>query len=486
MSTNNNNNNNNINGYVDEGKTHVQRAFMCQLRQAVPTDKELTTLNDATVYHTLLQSYYVWRKSCLLVSTPFLCIGMILGFVDLGTLKDASSYLNGFGKLLQILSNIDTAILFAAIVYAAMKWNHFQLSLMAVSIGWLVTFCIPLVQAFFPLEMIVQDDVLDLFDNSTIVSLKIQLALGYALALLPVVITFPGGAVRAAVRIRWLLQHSSLAGWILVLCAPFYSIVLCVSLVLVMQLAGNGVLLVGMLLIVCAPWLYVIKAKLFVGVWDDLAKEQVQRFQRIIGITTLTGFLLVIIWMFTAEVSGVHIVGSDNEDDGYTGETNMYLLTYGQALRMIIETVGRLLVTTVLFCDGILRMSVTNWMDDIERINIVGSDEVNDGFGDFCNAYGIVKNDPSSEQAVQSLNKKNANTENVCDGTTTDETQVKVDNDPNDATHDYCDIEVDIENTRPSTSTKPNIVPTAPMDDNFDDDTLHKFLKENLAENKDH
>jgi hypothetical protein len=63
----------------------------------------------------------------------------------------------------------------------------------------------------------------------------------------------PGGAVRAALRVRALFPHSSLAGWILIMCAPFYSVVVLVALVVVTQVAGNTLLFVGTAMVVCSP-----------------------------------------------------------------------------------------------------------------------------------------------------------------------------------------------------------------------------------------
>jgi hypothetical protein len=63
----------------------------------------------------------------------------------------------------------------------------------------------------------------------------------------------PGGAVRAALRVRALFPHSSLAGWILIMCAPFYSVVVLVALVGVTQVAGNTLLFVGTAMVVCSP-----------------------------------------------------------------------------------------------------------------------------------------------------------------------------------------------------------------------------------------
>ena len=69
-----------------------------------------------------------------------------------------------------------------------------------------------LLTALFPLEMVIQKKYLDLLDDATITAYRFSFAFACAITLLFVIITFPGGTVRASLRIRWLLPNSALAG----------------------------------------------------------------------------------------------------------------------------------------------------------------------------------------------------------------------------------------------------------------------------------
>jgi hypothetical protein len=178
----------------------------------------------------------------------------------------------------------------------------------------------------------------------------------------------PGGAVRAALRVRALFPHSSLAGWILIMCAPFYSVVVLVALVGVTQVAGNTLLFVGTAMVVCSPWIYVARGSLFVGLSTPAVEKQSVLTYRIGSGTFKLGVVVVVIWALTAYVSGIRPVGESKGAE----DTGISLLTYGEAVRVVLELIGRLLVTTILFADLILAMVLRNCLDERKRRDTFG------------------------------------------------------------------------------------------------------------------
>ena len=345
--------------------THITRNFTCQISLARPTKTEEILLNEKNVKLDALRSYYVWRRSSLLLAMPLIFAGMIFGFIDLfqqWRSSDTKAARNGFGKLLILIQNIDSTVLFIGVVAGFVFWNQFTTSLRIVRITFLLSFVMPLIPALFPLEMTLNTETKAVFSNDKVSEAdlfftKLLISLSYMLTLLPVIISFPGGALRAALRIRWLLPESMLSGWILVVSAPFYSILLCITLIVVLQVAGNFVLFLGTLLVVAAPWIYVIRGRFYVHLWTEEKKQQALLTQRIVGILTLVGYVFIISFAFTGDVSGVGFVGDQNSSDP------IYLLSYVQAFRILVETLGRLFVTTLMFCDVILRMNLENWQD---------------------------------------------------------------------------------------------------------------------------
>lgn len=156
-----------------------------------------------------------------------------------------------------LLTGIDTLFMSAGMSFAMHLWARPVVSMRSLRFGWLASFVLPLIPALFPLEMLFKQGLLEQLEeeyvkeygqeayNLFIFATKLTLALAYAIQLLPVVITFPGGAVRGALKILGLLPQSTLPGWILVVASPFYSLLVCVALVIVIQVAGNGTLFFG-------------------------------------------------------------------------------------------------------------------------------------------------------------------------------------------------------------------------------------------------
>lgn len=325
-------------------------------------------MGEVGIENDTVRAFCVWRRSTLIAASPLVLVSMITGILNLEGKFGPSSPLNAWGKILILLQGIDSIFLFAAVATGIMFWKHIARSSRCVRIGWFISFVLPIFPALFPLELVLKSEVRDSLDPAVVVSLKFSVALGYALQLLPVVITFPGGAVRAALRVRALFPHSSLAGWILIMCAPFYSVVVLVALVVVTQVAGNTLLFVGTAMVVCSPWIYVARGSLFVGLSTPAVEKQIVLTYRIGSGTFKLGVVVVVIWALTAYVSGIRPVGESKGAE----DTGISLLTYGEAVRVVLELIGRLLVTTILFADLILAMVLRNWLDETKRRDTFG------------------------------------------------------------------------------------------------------------------
>lgn len=361
----------------DKMELHVShmRAFRGQIDACRPTQKEEETLEKANITNQRARSYLVWRRSCLVLAAPFVNTSMLMGFLEFRDLFGGDSALNLWGNFLFFLVAIDDIFMNVGMSVAMHKWSNVSLSMKSLRIGWLLSFVLPLLPALFPLEMMIKEDDLkaveDAFETQAdadayIFSLKIILAIGYAIQLVPIIVSFPGGAVRGALRILGLLPSSLLPGWLLLVAAPFYSMLVCVGLVVIIQLAGNGLLFFGAMLMVAAPLVYIFKAHLFVidktKAYTDERIHQNKMTQRTSATLTAVGLFVLLIWAFTAETNGVRILAHRKNDDV------VYFLTWGKGIRMIFEMIGRLLVTTVLFSDIILSMAVGQWREEENAI----------------------------------------------------------------------------------------------------------------------
>lgn len=174
--------------------SHI-RAFRSKIAACRPTEKEAEALDNAGVSNARARSYLVWRRSCLVVASPFVSTSVILGLVGLRDLSTESSR-NGLGNLMIILTGIDTLFMSIGMSLSMHLWSRATLSMRSLRYGWLASFVLPLVPALFPLEMLFKKDELDALEeelgeeayDAYILVVKLTWALRYAIQLLPVVI----------------------------------------------------------------------------------------------------------------------------------------------------------------------------------------------------------------------------------------------------------------------------------------------------------
>jgi hypothetical protein len=186
-----------------------------------------------------------------------------------------------------------------------------------------------------------------------ILASRVQLALSYAITLLPVIITIPSGVIKGAGRVKFLFPAAGLPGWFLVSVAPFYSIFMIVLFVLIDQAVGNGLLLLGVGLLAFSPWLFVLRRRTYGRAMSIAeARAELPKAGRLGGIVTAAGFCLIVLFLLTAKVEGMKVVGT-GEHDG--------VFTLVQVGRTGIELFGRNLVTAVVFCIIFLSMVFAEW-----------------------------------------------------------------------------------------------------------------------------
>ena len=113
---------------------------------------------------------------------------------------------------------------------------------------------------------------------------------------------------------------------------------------------------------VAAPLVYLVRGRMFVQDKSVSRAEQrefqLQMTQKASAILSACGISLLLIWAFTAESNGIRVLGRRSNE-----ETASFL-TWGNGLRMVFEMIGRLLVTTILFSDIVLAMSICHWREE--------------------------------------------------------------------------------------------------------------------------
>jgi len=380
--------------------THLKRAIDWDVADVVVTPRETRKLSARGV-EPRLQPLFAWRRSCMLVALPFLLVGVVLSFIEAKDRPSPTSFATGdsggytsFGKLWSYAPSV--GLLFAPIGVLAVlfTWTEIRRTSWALTACWALSILIPLAAALVPLHYVVDLHALssglgsgdlgglgdlgggddgsgglgglgglggagggDTVGNAFVLATRIGLAINFATILLPVVVSVPGGVVKGAARIKSMFPAASLPGWFLVAVAPFYSLFMVVVFVLLDQLIGNALLVLGVALLAFTPWLYVIYRKVYTRRLSGAeARVELSRASRVGGYVLVAGVIVVGIFLMTAEVAGTKVLGSHSDSA---------IFTYLQVGRTLTEVIGRALTTTVVFSMIFVNMVFAEWRSQI-------------------------------------------------------------------------------------------------------------------------
>jgi len=325
----------------------------------------------------------------MLVALPFLLVGVVLSFIEAKDRPSPTSFATGdgrggftdFGKLWSYLPSIGLVFAPIGVVVVLATWTEMRRTSKLLTVCWTLSIVIPLFAALVPLHYVVDLGALnatglggagdlgglgdlggtdggsgipaDTVSNSFVLVARIGLAINFATLLLPTVVSVPGGVVKGAARIKSMFPAASLPGWFLVGVAPFYSLFMVVVFVLLDQLVGNGVLVLGVALLAFTPWLYVIYRKVYTRRLSSReAHAELSRASRLGGYILISGVVVVAIFLMTATVAGEDVLGS---------KSDAAMFTYLQIGRTLVEVIGRSLMTTVVFSMIFVHMVFAEW-----------------------------------------------------------------------------------------------------------------------------
>lgn len=287
--------------------------------------------------------------------------------------------LNGWGNFVINLPYLANIIIFVAVVGAIgipcgkfRVWCDWRKSSKIIRFGFIVSFILPMIPAFVPLKYLAKDppppdseNPTDIFRNilgiflsdqdpaqlnnanpETLewIRLQMEVALSNFIKFLPALISFPASLSGASLRIKGLLPKSSLSSWILTVAGPFLSLVILTAAMLIIQIYSNVLLSLGVLCLVGGPWLNVFRRGLYTKAPHKEVNKKIDCNQRLSLILKLTGLILVIIWAIT---------------DLRFMQVDMWQVL--KLIKLVLEMWGRILGSTVVFTDVLLRMTVTNW-----------------------------------------------------------------------------------------------------------------------------
>jgi hypothetical protein len=339
--------------------SHLRRALVAGAHRTQPSELEASQLTSVGIDSPLVQRYAVWRRSVLLVALPFTVLSAVLAVRELVE-RDLDGY-SAFGVVAVGIVGLAVPVLTVTVLLAAITWRQPRLSGRLLLVGWAVSMFAPLVVAMLPLDWLVSSSLsevtgVDSGDDRSELVTRIAVSIQYAIILLPSLLSFPSGLVRGAARVKRMLPAGTIAGWVLVIMTPVYAVFFVLALILVQHLAGNGILLVGALLLAASPFVHLAAVNLYVfplTTADEV--RRLDRVQRLAGVVGSAGMAMILIWAFTATVGDKRIVGGGDA-----------LLDPLGAVLAALELVARVLVTSVVFSYLLLQVTESAWRHDRE------------------------------------------------------------------------------------------------------------------------
>lgn len=334
---------------------HPRRFTTRGVRGVQPSPGERRALAAIGIDDPLMQGYMAWRRSLLFVAAPIAVFSGALAAWDLAT-NYSTRGLNPLGVVVSLIPSLAVLLLNVTTVVAALTWRNPRRSSRTLFIGWAVSLGAPLVASVLPVNWLVTDEFMNQFGPDTEFVVRILISIEYAVVLLPTLLSFPSGVVRGAARIKSLLPSSTLAGWVLLILAPIYAVFFVVAVIIVEQLAGNGLLLGGIALLAASPFVHLAGARLYIRpLTTDDEVRRLDRVQRSSGLLTLVGVVLLVIWALTARFGDARLIGS--VADGA-------LLDHKAAVLRVVELVCRVLITTAVFSHLLLQITNASWRFD--------------------------------------------------------------------------------------------------------------------------
>jgi hypothetical protein len=361
---------------------HLSRVIGGNLRSIEVTPREKARLDKAGLSEDTLQRYAVWRRSVLFAVIGPTLLSAVLATAD--TVTQGMTGLSPLGKFLTVVSTLILYTLPVSAVAALLDWTHLKRSHRWLLWGWILAFLPPFVLALFPQGWwFTPSDVPEqrAAERLEWAVLDVLKGIYFYCTLMPAVLSLLPGMIRACLRLKTLLPTSVVFGWCLVAGAPFYLLVWWVALIALNHLAGDPLLVAGVLLWIGAPMVYVLRSELFIRPISASECGEVDRLRRLSGLVTVVALFLLLAYVMTKKVFGFHLIGLEEETSllsllqnetadpesiaatlhhatslVWIGELNVY--------QLVVEYFSRSLFVTVVFADLLLRINLSVWQHE--------------------------------------------------------------------------------------------------------------------------
>lgn len=356
-------------------KFHVHRAFCWDLRTLSVLPNDQTQLVQHGVTDPTLQRYLCWRRSVLIISCAPVILLSLVGTIDL--VGGDNSDFSGIGRLWLALNVLLLFAMPIAVIASLLQWSRLKQSRQLIGWGWIISFLGPILLCLLPgtwlirLEAVTAQDrhaaeELTRYGFATLVFVSLSLYL-------PVfMISIAFGVQRACLRLKTLLPESTLPGLLLAIFSPGISLVLLPFFVFGAQIAIHPFLLIGMVLVMGAPLVYLVRSEWFTrplmneGDFANAMRTQgLSRTMLLSGIALMLLYAWFKIWDFPqALVESGEIFKKLNGKSvlGLTEQGSFFQPWDWKLIRLLVlEPYGRSLFTTILVADWIIKVNMRLW-----------------------------------------------------------------------------------------------------------------------------
>jgi hypothetical protein len=391
----------------------VRRSLGGDLQAMPVTPGEQALLEAHGILDPTLQRFAVWRKSILLLVIPPTLLGAVL--YTQRVINQGFESLSIVGATLVVVDALMLYLLPLAALLAAWTWTHHRRSHQILLRGWIIVFFFPILYALMPIPWQVKfsGSVEEReFQRKFLEGYGMLLGLAYYVALMPTVMSLIPGLIRACVRMKSLMPAFIVPGWFLMAAAPLYLLLWLVVFVAINRLAGNALLIIGVVLYIGAPMIYVLRAETFLRPLDTReGGRSIGRVQIVVNACLFAAGLLLVIYGFTKTVLGVPLLGLNQETSlvhmlqqveikelkidlpnppesiVWIGDLHIY--------RYLLEYMGRSLYMTVIFADLLIRLELTVWTQEQEFFQTAAAADYDRFMEDLKKVY--ERHAPASE-----------------------------------------------------------------------------------------
>lgn len=284
--------------------TAFSRAFRMRIDPSEVTDHEREKLHAAGITSPVVQAFLAWRRSVLIVVA--VAILPVLGLRIYDTTKQEGNP-DTLNALLAAQLVVD--IVFAILLWSQIgRWTNWRRQRRVISVGWFLYFLMPFAIWLYPLRNVLDDAFAQqaagdpnaqaaaalmgpLFGILASFAAMIELA-PKAVSLLP-------GILRGSLISKLLFPGASGPGWLVLLLAPIYAVIVYLLLVIPYQVTASGFFIASMVGLIGAQlWMGRMGYKLARPERLDEALALVKRIRGTYLVLNLAGVTFAVIGVY--------------------------------------------------------------------------------------------------------------------------------------------------------------------------------------------